>query len=128
MQKEIASLKVIVTDEPWKGERGGSQLWSEDEKNFVLVLDQKFDQQMYRQFEVKDAPVSYITILAHELGHFIGRLVGARSHNRGFRFYYGNIPAEKDAWALAKMIFPNLSEEVEKAAMSTYEVVEGGSR
>lgn len=123
MKRKIASLDVFVDTES----KDSSATRKVGPDQYVITIrpsqtsgngDDSFSLKTDRDLQ---------TTLAHELGHFVALVTKDKTHDNTFQLYYqltGDtsplIPAEKLAWKLAHVIYPELDIDNERLAMDSY--------
>jgi hypothetical protein len=123
MEKTLAVITITISDEPL-GSYGSSGSGHVEGNNYYVKIlpnaDKELDPALWAD---KNAAG---TVIAHEIGHVIGRIVGDPREDRinrilaNFGDYSKIIPAEKQAWNLAEIMYPELSKNVEKVALGAY--------
>jgi hypothetical protein len=111
MKKKIATLEVWVDE----NSDGVSRLESIPAiGEYKVVMNPKADAE--EQAIVRhDSKRSFATILAHELGHFVSQVLQSPWQRCPWKE-----PGEREAWAVAHQIMPDLDKELEQSALNTY--------
>jgi hypothetical protein len=113
MQRELGTLKVILTDEE------PTSTASYGEHDFVIYLNPEDDLTHLRDNRIRPTPEALVAILAHELGHFTARLLTPQMTRQAFQSGF-RTPMEQQAWDIALKIAPNADQKVRDAALAGY--------
>jgi hypothetical protein len=116
MKRELATLRVILTDEHPSSTGSIDSL----EHDFVIYLNPSDDLIHFKDNDIQPTPEALLAILVHELGHFAARLLAPRKTQVALQTGV-RTPMEQEAWDLALKIAPNAERKVRDAALSGYE-------
>ena len=123
--KKLATINIYIDPslEDTQGITGSftspEKFGPEDVYNITLKVNQ--DAAIMNRLTNRSVPFDEVTktTLAHELGHVVEYLGRDEAHHVFYRALFGTGEAEEHAWKRAHDIYPNLSTQQEKLAMST---------
>ncbi len=110
MKQKIATLEVYVSDE---FETCCVASHPHDDSRFALVIPK--EEKMLKEKGIVDTVKVRATIIAHELGHFLGKILRSPWQACPWK-----VPGEIEAWDLAALINPKCDQSIKELALSTY--------
>lgn len=129
MKKVLATLTITLDTDSL----GSSGTFSNDGKDFQMLIKTEggkphsLDNPSDYDFRIGSLKTLQ-TVIAHELGHFVSIITKDETHDldkmRMYQIFQEPdliLPAERKAWKIAHLIYPDLDTENEKASLKTYE-------
>lgn len=115
--KYVAGLKLYIDFE--EKEKSSTQMGRIGGESYIVICPNGVD-------KIK-TKIQFFTVLAHELGHWIAKQRESKTHSEEANFLAhltGDgrfmLPAEKEAWAWAEKIVPDLDKDFKAGALQSY--------
>lgn len=115
--RKVGSLDVYIEN---KGTDHSSRVEYRPGETPRLILNPDFDYKMAVEGKFDDQPFAWTSVIAHEIGHFVARLLGSPVQTPLFEEIIGPVPGEEEAWGIAKYVYGAINEACKAFALDSY--------